>query len=634
MRLLTVIIMVLASAACIADPQYRPVSLPGGDFEGDISAWPLTSEYSVGNYGRDGGKALKCSRSVSGYDFMARPLTLKPGSSYRVSWWAKIEGELPGDGAAVSVDWYANGAWVSFTMLYLTNTTNNEWKHFSGEFTAPTNEDFSFLLLAYLRSNTVGTVYFDDFTLEEITGESNVYPLNVSNGIIAEGTPVELAVFVSGDIDVPYLNYRWLDADGNSVADGVADVFEGRAFIATEGAPAGDYILETQPVEADSDYEYPVYSTPVRIAEKHPARVYIDHLGRCIADGKPFMPLGFFGASVAPHGKGNIFDVDLQVYKDSPFDTVLPYNGVSPENLDACAEAGVKIIYSFTYVGEDDSAGEVERIVTAYKDNPAILSWYIADERPKNMVPMLEERKDLINKLDPDHPVYGVFCSFADMPYYGATHDVAGIDPYPIGAADNKGMSSVYQALKDTMESQLRTNGTMALWGVIQAHNVGVYYSDVNSPTFFQDTRPPSEKEMMAMTLLHAIYGAKGFIYYSEFDLKKFPENTRYDERWAELCRIGNTMRELEPFIMADAPRIPVNVEIAEGVVAANALADDSGRIVLLITSVERGNNSAEIFAPDLPAGLVSTTGNTVEAEPGIYKFSGTDADYDILVMP
>ena len=67
---------------------------------------------------------------------------------------------------------------------------------------------------------------------------------------------------------------------------------------------------------------------------------------------------------------------------------------------------------------------------------------------------------------------------------------------------------------------------------------------------------------------------------------------------------------------------------------AANALADDSGRIVLLITSVERGNNSAEIFAPDLPAGLVSTTGNTVETEPGIYKFSGTDADYDILVMP
>ena len=226
----------------------RPVPLPGGTFDDNLSAWPLTDEYSVGPWGRDGGMALKCERTKPQYHFLSRPITLQHGRAYRLNWWMKIDGTLPGEGAAVSVDWYSNGAWTSFTMLKLIQTTGNEWIQCSGEFTAPSNPNFTFMLLAYLRNGTQGVVYFDDFTLEEIIGESNVYPLNVSNGRINRHEPLDIRVFISGGMTVPRMEFKWKNDGSATVHQGVASVHDGHAILKARPLPCGEYTLEMKPI--------------------------------------------------------------------------------------------------------------------------------------------------------------------------------------------------------------------------------------------------------------------------------------------------------------------------------------------------------------------------------------------------
>ncbi len=325
-KLLTLFLL-LAGAARFAggdDVVAVPAPLPGGDFEADLDAWPLTKEYAIGPWGRNGTNGMKVERQ-SGYDFMGRPIQLKPGSSYRLGWWLKTDGKLPGGGAAVSVDWYSGGAWVSFTMLDIVADTGGEWRHYSGEFTAPSDPGFTYALLAYLRHDTAGRAWFDDFVLEELVGEAAVYPVNASTGRIVAGTPLDVVVYVTGGGAVPELTYE-IVSGGAAAARGTVPVAAERAEIPTAGLLPGDYRLRLTPRQAGRDFAVREY--PLTVAAEAVGRVRIDELGRCLVDGEPFMPVGWFISSVAREGRGHGSDCDLSRMAASPFNTVMPYNGL------------------------------------------------------------------------------------------------------------------------------------------------------------------------------------------------------------------------------------------------------------------------------------------------------------------
>ena len=632
----------------------RPVPLPGGTFDNNLSEWPLTDEYSVGPWGRDGGMALKCERTKPQYHFLSRPITLQHGRAYRLNWWMKIDGTLPGEGAAVSVDWYSNGAWTSFTMLKLIQTTGNEWIQCSGEFTAPSNPNFTFMLLAYLRNGTQGVVYFDDFTLEEIIGESNVYPLNVSNGRINRHEPLDIRVFISGGMTVPRMEFKWKNDGSATVHQGVASVHDGHAIVNARPLPCGEYTLEMKPI-AETNGDFPQFTYPITLEDTSSSHVTIDSLGRCMIDGKPFMPLGWFVAGITRQWKNAIdLNCSLDVMSKSPFNTIMPYNGLQlsdtklkgidaiREGLNACRDANIMVIYSLKDLYPADKLNTYYNcsnketatlLVNALKDHPAILAWYTSDEMPKNMLPEIMERRRMINRLDPNHPTWALFCSYADLPYFGGGYDVLGIDPYPLNSPQDSGILSVAQALDDTRKAILRTNGTMALWAVPQAFNAALYNSKatISVDDFFKTTRCPTAQESLAMALLHAIHGAKGFIFYSDFDLRKPPEHLRYDQRWKELCQAGQALKELEPFIMTDQPRIPLFVKTLQGRVDAAAFQTQQHDIALILVSPLRDGGTAEISGIKLPIRMVSKYGRTTEIGPGIYRFHGDAAGYDIL---
>ncbi len=272
--------------------------------------------------------------------------------------------------------------------------------------------------------------------------------------------------------------------------------------------------------------------------------------------------------------------------------------------------------------------------VTALKDHPAILAWYTSDEMPRRMVPEILERRATINLLDPNHPTWALFCSYADLPFFGGSYDVLGIDPYPVNTPADSGIFSVAQALEDTEKAALRANGTMALWAVPQAFNAALYSNtaDVTAEEFFKSSRCPTAGETLAMALLHAIHGARGFLFYSDFDLRKSHENRRYDARWKELCQIGETLRELEPFIMSATPHVKIPVKATSGRVDASLMRTDFGKAALVIVSPLREGGQADIQGEGLPSGMSSKYGRTIESAPGVYRYVGGAADYDILM--
>lgn len=645
--------VILYSTLHAANITYKPVPLPGGNFESNISAWPLNSEYKIGTWGYNGSKGLKCERHGKSYNVMMRRLNLKPGSSYRLSWKQKINGTLSGEGAAVSVDWYAKGSWVSFTMLKMIKNTNNEWKQFSGEFTAPNDPELTIMLLAYLRRNTTGTVYFDDFRLEEIIGETAVYPLNASTGRITQDTPLEIAAYVSGNNHFAEMEYHLINMKTQKSTHGVLQVRNGRAILDLKNVIPGKYTLNLTPVTRNGNQEKTSFKYPLTVERKSSARVRIDNLGRTLIDGKTFMPVGWFAGSLS-RGRSPIWsDYNLSLIAKSPFNTVMPYNGLSLreskltdagekacEALDACQEAGQMVIFSAKHLYPDNKKwnGRTNKEWMEYwlknlKNHPALLAWYISDELSKDKIPQLIRRRRMINELDPNHPTWAVFCSYADLPYFGSTFDVVGIDPYPINTKKDRGMKSVLNALQDTHRSYRRNNGELALWAVPQAHNTKVYNlrGGENAEEFLKNTRPPTEREMLSMSLLEAICGAKGFIFYSEFDLRNGPEAKRYKERWEIACRVAQTLRDLEPFIMASVPRLPIKIQVLHNQVKARAMVSDNGETALLIASALPGKADAIISGAKLPSGLKSMTGNTKEISPGCYRFQGKDADCDIL---
>ena len=69
--------VILYSTLHAANITYKPVPLPGGNFESNISAWPLNSEYKIGTWGYNGSKGLKCERHGKSYNVMMRRLNLK-----------------------------------------------------------------------------------------------------------------------------------------------------------------------------------------------------------------------------------------------------------------------------------------------------------------------------------------------------------------------------------------------------------------------------------------------------------------------------------------------------------------------------------------------------------------------------
>lgn len=68
----------------------------------------------------------------------------------------------------------------------------------------------------------------------------------------------------------------------------------------------------------------------------------------------------------------------------------------------------------------------------------------------------------------------------------------------------------------------------MPTWNVPQAHNLNIYAPADKAA----DYRDPTGKEMLALALVQAIHGGKGFIFYSYFDFPRGRPGARLRRNW------------------------------------------------------------------------------------------------------
>ena len=183
-----------------------------------------------------------------------------------------------------------------------------------------------------------------------------------------------------------------------------------------------------------------------------------------------------------------------------------------------------------------DDMATITHKVNTFKTHPAVISWYLNDERnPTNYLSQLEERYAAITQADGNHPVWSVHWNTAWLLQEAHTTDIVGMDSYPI---DNLPITVV----GDVADTALQTG--KPLWFVPQIFNWQDYPWDFRAAT----GRAPTREEMRAMTYLATNHGAKGLIYYSYFNIR---DDADYAARWPQIKAIATEIDQLRPVLLS-----------------------------------------------------------------------------------
>lgn len=293
---------------------------------------------------------------------------------------------------------------------------------------------------------------------------------------------------------------------------------------------------------------------------KIPAR--IDDNLRLIVNGEPFFPLGWYSGGNPDHLR--------EIAEAGVFNCILDY-GINHKEfaeiqkyLDLADSLKMKVIYcnndlypSATYLPQKDiwsgNREIAETTIRAFRDHPAIITWYLNDELPLSLVPDLIEYDRMFRQLAPDQPTLMVHYTPHVFKEMGKTVDILGMDHYPV---PRSALTEVSEYIDKGYEA---VNGLKPVWMVLQAF--GWYqYRDPEKPVEGNPRariptqaeldlgRPPTRDEVRCMTYLSLTHNAKGLLYYCYYDTRVLPQ---YAEIWKWLKEIGGEVKSLFPVLLS-----------------------------------------------------------------------------------
>ncbi len=608
--------------------------------------------------GRNGTAALFYERTdPNAYPLYTFPLEkLEPEKNYTVSVWVRGENfKANGDEkniGAMCVEYSKDGKWVAGGVYYSTTKIDAGWQRIDMTFkTIPevatgTRAD----LKLYLRKKITGKIWFDDLEVREATlsasvvltrpdrlsffGSDACFSLRVEE-TVQKNVRIVAAVKNGGKTREILLKPDGLDfrGDAGKLVSGSVEIVA-KIVDMDQKVVLGEEIFR---LEARPD------ATPPKNA------CLIDEFGRAIVDGKPFMPLGVYGFAD---------EANYRRLKEAGFNCLQLYNSLGlkgnvdhedpiknvREGLDLIDKNGLKLIFSlkdqFPHHGARKKWGDAEGIdavselaVNTVKDHPALLAWYVSDEDMRKDVPLVVDLRRLISRNDPWHPTWTLTYRYEDLPYYGISGDVIGVDPYPI--SDKPSEQSI-KLVKRAMAAGRSTG--LPVWVVPQIFNWGVYRLK-NDPQAFAESHFPTLEEMRAMPLYAAVLGAKGFVFYSNFDICQ-----RYDKllpgsgarEWPKVVEMVKSVKGLEPFVLSTKKPLEIAVESEpKDAVEAGVLFDEAGnfRVIVIGTGGKaKGTFTLPKSVTDLKNGsLRSKFGKTKFIGDNRYEFSVEAVDSDIL---
>lgn len=650
-------------------------AVPNGDFDEGFAGWTQVpgSEVLPG-VGYNGGPGLKVTRTPEmAYVFNSCRVKVTPGATYILSAMIKADGIGP-DFTGIGVQYYdKNGHWMPASTYSGGPGKSSDWTAVSIASKAPDGVA-SADVAVFIPKGSAGTMYVDcvSLTLQDPPAEIQmVYPLQ--GRMLSQGEMLRLNVAKFGKTGEPEVFAGMTAKVEMTCADGTERNFllpvKGHLFETelTEALPLGKTKIHAMLQDAAGNAVGDPCVAEVNVVDAGQAfprgACFIDRYGRAIVDGKPFLPIGLYMGGVAA-------DDDLALFYDSDYNCIMDYNccamrlpgdrGREPMAMirsvfDDFDAHGKKIIFSLKdlfdhprfldqvanvsrYLGVASTEEIVKTYVAALRNHPALLAWYDNDEIAMADREMVAVRRRLLNAMDPNHPTWGVLDMALKTPFFAATCDVLGVDPYPL-----EKVGIAHQEHTVEMMEAAEASG-QPVWVVPQIFNWGVYRSNMRAENYELYLQPTPD-QMRAITLLEAIRGARGFVCYSFFDLKVYGivreefHGSAYQTRedflvhWQEAKDLATLLKSLSPWLLAREGARPIPMAVQAGKAEAACFRrDDGGAPAVIVASIGPDNVDATLTLPaDFPP-MTAQFGHAKETAPGVWHFFGNDIWGEVLL--
>ncbi|OYN91991.1 glycoside hydrolase 5 family protein [Parenemella sanctibonifatiensis] len=564
----------VAEAGPLAPRQLRPAQvvtdLPPEDLaEGEITFstgfedasedWYLTDQASrTTDNPYAGDHALTIAREdASVYLTSQTELPFVPGTEYVLQ--ARMRAENlsrtdSADGARMALEAYdAAGKWIYGR--YGKGIQTEDWA-FQELVFAPTAVVSGLRLTLFLTTGVTGAAYFDEVVVREAA------PAPFATALIS---PSYRGLVIPGDHDEVRLQAR-LGLTEEALAkyrlrielvsgSTVVTADEGPAEADTvfthpaTGLAAGDYQVRIALLDA-AGAEVATDSWPITVladGDPLPQR-WVDRHGRLhhTADGvdELELPLGFFTS-------GHPVE-HMELLQGTAFTNVMSYGEPTQAALDLYAEHGLQVIGSIKdcFFGEPycppeitsvaDEVPYITALVEQYKDHPALLAWYIQDERdPKIYGDRLMDHYAAVVAADPDHPVLAVDYRRPPAHIQMRATDAFGVDNYPItGTPTNK----LEQAGALAADARANLPHRM-MWHVPQSFGWSAYPPSVG--------RPPTTEELRSMCWQYICSGATGLLLYSLHNMDDMVGDLTLEEAFGRAQTVADEIVERRDLILS-----------------------------------------------------------------------------------
>ena len=304
--------------------------------------------------------------------------------------------------------------------------------------------------------------------------------------------------------------------------------------------------------------------------------------------GRPTLPFGFYQYSIADARnfrlpeEESVHGMSLSApYVSTAAPTEQWFQDMQAF-LDRCHAVGFKVNYqliAFEKLGNDAATlANLTAQINRFKDHPAILAWYLADEPGGQGIPpaTLKAKYEAIKAADKTKPVSMVFCTQQAKSYLDVL-DLIMVDPYPIpgGAA-----SSVLGSL-----SNVASLGKPIMM-VPQAFGGGENWA-----------RAPSAQEERLMTYLGLMSGAVAIQYFVRSPEAGFPYAPA---AWSEIRKVAAETRVLTPAILGGKPvavKAAVAAATAQCTLETKGWSDRDGSILVIVANLENNDGPACQFS-------------------------------------
>ena len=514
------------------------------DSDGRAEAWQgWNSRWRADWSGREDSRGAVFENSDSGHHSTLRQVVnVRPGRRYRFGALVKTE-NLRGK-AVVCLEWcdrdgnyidgrYTSGVWGTTDWVEQENVTP----------LIPTNAA-KVVIRTCCERGSVGRAVFDNVYVSEFGLIDGVYSSRYRNRA-ADGEVRFVAVLNDGTDDVRGYTAQFVFSDPGDtqtvrrVKADITDGFASATCRVSDLAPGVNVVRFELDCGGATCSDSLVFER-VTPEEEASLAVRIDEHGRTIVDKKPFFPLGMYCQ--------NVDSEMLRVYCEAPFNCILPYQPPSWREMDMCAAHGLKVIYSIkdTYSGADENELADGAVIRRFRRHPALLAWYLNDERPIRERDALTRLRTFAELHDIDHPGLAVIYQRYDVRRYLPTFDVIGTDPYPLYR------NPIDMVSKWTRSTRLGALGLKPMWQVPQVFDKGAYAINRKTPEI---CRPPTYEDMRNMAWQCLVGGAQGLVFYSFFDLVAMDAKTPFRQRGEDVKRMVVEIKSHEAYLLsADEP--------------------------------------------------------------------------------